>query len=1624
MNGFYPPTDQRRRDALLRKLEVTAQRFVPTWRGLSEPGDPGRALLEIAAHLGAHVTSRLDRTAERDLRAFLNWLDLPVSEPTPAEAWLVFVLSDKLNAPVLVREAIQVGAETPDGAALIFETPQGLSATFTPARLMGAFAVDPAIDRIETAPPGFGSLEPPLTSDPVYQLLSFAPQRAERVQITPPLGLEPGDWIDIDGEGYRITEETDGIYSITPGLDAAAPAESTVRRITRMQPGTMRNVQEHAFYLGHKELLNIEQAAVIKVKILPEGRAQTLAGLDLEWALWATLENDDEPDWHALEAEIEGASVRLRKGWIGKTEEREVSGEKSLWLRARLRGPMEAATPLTCDRFELSLSSDGDAANAEVAAAFHNATPLPLPPPGTMLPFGSEPRLFDQFYLAAPEALSKKGATVTLDVDLADASILAMNVGNPDDAGMIGVGANGALQLLIDPFDNTPEWRELLNPDLEQFGLGKAEPSFGGFTSHPPAVMPLSGGTGLNCVVQQDNDIGWFWLAQIDPSAADAIDKVTWTVLDAPPDGPFTAFALADEPALVGKTQLLAVQGGKIWRRILQPGGQPYDDWEDTGFDAGAPIDDILPVRRSGDAAEHVVLRLEGGDLVHLSVADWQSQMIDQADEEIKIDAVHQNGVDLVSFANSGRTELRVWQSDGTATLRLDLTPQSPSGQSNTLPVSSGLSTGTGLAIVEELNGVDGSHLLFLQTLGGKTRLSAWRLPSERVLDLGKHPGLGSPVAGPLAIRDSDDNSRIVIADDNQRLRLINPTSEIPVDSPSTRMLHVVPIPNDTDTFLAEFNHSTTAPALWPVSATGISESGSVIALSDAGAPENPTENTVILWRDRAPNRDFTGDIIDDHSFRLDGADTVTAPARMITFGTRKFHVTAVSPSRVATLAESIGDPPGQVPYRSISNVSPAHIQLDIGRAVMLHEDDHRAAAPRLSTISVGGTESPVQAVATDGAWALLDTASGSGGLQNISLNLLPDQNAWQVVVLADATSNPELSWEYHDGRGWRRLDQNFIDLTGNLATSGIVEFNVPDALSATKIGGQEDYWIRAHLIGGDYGQPSYDSDLEFINGGPDFTQKVTIDRSDIRPPKIRQIKVSFKLDLPVAPSLTLVENNLTSFNQTAAAETPGAQFDLLAPAAAIDPKCSQGALYLAFSRPFAADALRFLIEAAEQEIQVDLSAEVLADGRWQSVAVLGDDTNGMHRTGLLSLSVVARPTRSTLFDLSAFWLRLSGKNIGLWRPDLGSIYPNAALATAVETVRQELLGSTIGEPNARFQLSRQPVIPGSLELRVRERLGEEARTAEGLDVRSNVPDLPGDWVLWRQVQSFADATPDGRVYMLDPRTGLVRFGDDRQGRIPPGGSDNLRAFVYRTGGGASGNVAAYAATSLKSAISGVEAVTNPLAARGGSDGRTDVAATIQAKAGTRHLGRALTVRDIEALALEFAPEIRAARCFRPEGLGRPLTVAIATTGPETMPQPSLALQDGLKRRLLNLGASSWSEQDLKIVGPDYIIVDVQLELAPADTSPVSLVADIGARLRAFLDPVSGGRGGAGWPFGRGLWPSDIHRALADLLGAARITELSITRRDGSGPTSSIPQTGIITVASQGITVNPTGGPP
>lgn len=264
----YPRPTRRQASELYRELEAIASVLLPEWRGAELEGQLGSALLRIAAHLGGHVTRRLEATPRRDLLAFFDMLDVPFEAPRPATAPLVFLLSEKQQDPVFAPAATQVAASGDDGE-VTFETLGSLR--LAPGRLRLLAAADGARDRIEQAPPGFLELAAPPGSSPEPRVASLARAGSDTLQVELGEGLAAGDVLRIGGKVYRIRAAEDGLLRLEDELEDEV-REGAIEKVTGFDPFDFRDLQAHALYLGHAELLNLEEQSAIQVFFQPEDR--------------------------------------------------------------------------------------------------------------------------------------------------------------------------------------------------------------------------------------------------------------------------------------------------------------------------------------------------------------------------------------------------------------------------------------------------------------------------------------------------------------------------------------------------------------------------------------------------------------------------------------------------------------------------------------------------------------------------------------------------------------------------------------------------------------------------------------------------------------------------------------------------------------------------------------------------------------------------------------------------------------------------------------------------------------------------------------------------------------------------------------------------------------------------------------------------------------------------------------------------------------------------------------------------------------------------------------------------------------------------------------------------------
>ncbi|MBM0744165.1 putative baseplate assembly protein [Phormidium sp. CLA17] len=556
---------------------------------------------------------------------------------------------------------------------------------------------------------------------------------------------------------------------------------------------------------------------------------------------------------------------------------------------------------------------------------------------------------------------------------------------------------------------------------------------------------------------------------------------------------------------------------------------------------------------------------------------------------------------------------------------------------------------------------------------------------------------------------------------------------------------------------------------------------------------------------------------------------------------------------------------------------------------------------------------------------------------------------------------NVQIQWEAWNGAVWEKISQSTSpDLNGSVTVT------LPARVAPVEVNGKENYWIRAKLITGDYGNSS----------------------TGYFPPSLKSVTFEDGLYL---------------------------RFDRPFPNQAI-------ALYLQVAPPKPGK----LLKSKSVETPAKLKWEYYGVGGWRSLSVQ-DGTQNLSQRGMVQFIGPSDFASKTLFGRSGYWLRLRLLEKGFQIPPrLQQVLTNTVWAIQATTYRNEVLGSGTGDPNLVLRMLHTPVLPGQqLLVREPELPSAEEQTAikklEGNDAIALSTDASGQpediWVRWHEVSDFYASGSRDRHYILDRMTGEIRFGGEGQGLAPPRGRNNIRMAYYQSGGGKQGNCGAETLTELKTTVPYVNRVTNHEPANGGADLESIAEVQESAPKQLRHCNRAVTWQDIEDLTYAASSEIARVKVitpkFDPVGLGwipnadgqslppevaeavkqavkqaGIVTVLIVPHSPALQPTPSLALIEQVKRYL---GDRISPSLKLQVTEPFWVKVTVTAQVAPVSFQAAnSLEATVKAALTDFLHPLTGDTRGQGWSFGRNPHDSDLYARIERIPGVSHVESLSI----------------------------------
>ncbi|RZV11807.1 putative phage baseplate assembly protein [Natrinema hispanicum] len=646
----------------------------------------------------------------------------------------------------------------------------------------------------------------------------------------------------------------------------------------------------------------------------------------------------------------------------------------------------------------------------------------------------------------------------------------------------------------------------------------------------------------------------------------------------------------------------------------------------------------------------------------------------------------------------------------------------------------------------------------------------------------------------------------------------------------------------------------------------------------------------------------------------------------------------------------------------------------------------------------------------------------------------------------------PELSWEYWTGSGWSRLPV-LTDETNDLRTAGRVRFSVPTDIEPTAVSGHENVWIRARLVRGNYGQPSFDITDAGAHGSlgnsPDS-------------PRFGGVSIHYDCDRQSFETIRM-KNNASIRSVSPERDGPLTPFVQL-------PDETQ-TLYLGFDETLRDGPLSIFVPIEDSTYPRSFDPGmrweycVDPDERDWSKLTVQDRTGGLTERGMVRLTFPEPTTAFELFGRQRHWIRVrvtqdefdrsldadaqsvrsTGETDRLRHratapPTLEGLYPNTQWAFNTRTIEDEVLGSSDGSHDQSFACAHAPVIDIDVWVDEFETLSTSERRdllAERPEDVRRVTDASGDvtewWVRWQQVSDMLDSAPTDRHYVVDKIDGTVSFGDGNRGRIPPSGQKNITA-TYTTGGGRDGNVAADTITELTSSISLVEDVSNPKPADGGADTEPRDALVSRTTTQLKHRGRAVTPSDYEQVATAAFRELAKVAC-NPCGAtddGDIVLLIVPQTRREK-PMPSMELEQRVRETVRERAPVSLVESDasrIVVRGPTYAEVSVSVTLSMADTTSISLLKTaVERRLDEFLHPLDG-NGGEGWSFGAKPSVDALIDVVTDTKHVDAVNDLGVTvevdgdvtSRSGREAVASLPPDALVCSGTHEVIVSMTGG--
>jgi predicted phage baseplate assembly protein len=419
------------------------------------------------------------------------------------------------------------------------------------------------------------------------------------------------------------------------------------------------------------------------------------------------------------------------------------------------------------------------------------------------------------------------------------------------------------------------------------------------------------------------------------------------------------------------------------------------------------------------------------------------------------------------------------------------------------------------------------------------------------------------------------------------------------------------------------------------------------------------------------------------------------------------------------------------------------------------------------------------------------------------------------------------------------------------------------------------------------------------------------------------------------------------------------------------------------------------------------LSLKPASDGkpRFDELKVFEDTTQGLTRTGVIRLGL---PQTSDIGAIPNDVRQDAQAGVGAKPPRIDDIDTQQRLVTwvrlqvttdvrvswlgvnAVEidqriTQSPMVLGVSDGNANQQFALPVTQIDPGSFKLEV---------------------DMPGIGPqLWQMVDDLSVLSGTVPAYTLDPEAGMVAFGDNLRGMIPPVGR-RIRVRAMRSGGGSLGNLPPGKLSAIQAKDQSGQPITQkitvkqPIATTGGEDSESLDAAQRRIPAWLRHRDRAVTVSDYRSLAEEI-PGASIARVevlplFKPQtrtdGVPGVVSVMVIPDKDGFQPPCPRADQPLLQTTFSYLNPRKPVAAELYVIGTEYVGMGLSIAVEVLAGFDLRVTEQkVEDALRRYLWPLEpGGAQQTGWPLARMVRSLELEVIASQVEGVVEVNGIQL----------------------------------